>query len=204
MFTGADLSWIEARQFNELAIGALEAQASTDSGAAALAQKIKSQLPALRPKPAAAIIGTADGMTKATSLTELLHCDGIEIGFDGKSAAISHLRLSTGMGPASADGQAQPPWAEAATGALLMDVRYVTYNDRPGHNLTCKTNATQQCPNPVPGAWSPTFVALCLPTYLPVYPPTHLPTYLSTYLPTYLPTCLPTYQSVYIATESHD
>ena len=55
LFVGADLSLIESRKFNELAIGALDAQASNDKGAASLAASIKRHLLTLRPQPSSLV-----------------------------------------------------------------------------------------------------------------------------------------------------
>jgi polygalacturonase len=140
VFTGADLSWIEARKFNALAIGALEAQAGSDKGAASLASAIKAALPTLRPRQSSTV-----GLTKLASLGEVIKCGGLELGFDSKNGAIAHLSFGS--------GSPQQPWATA--NATLLDLRYMTYNDRA--NLTCNESG---CPNPIPGSWKPTLATV--------------------------------------------
>eukprot|EP01052_Picozoa_sp_SAG31_P004890 SAG31_NODE_208_length_20313_cov_6.143119_7_plen_115_part_00 len=82
LFTGADLSWIEARKFNELAIGALEAQAHSDSGAAGLASLIKTKIATLRPR----ITSTA-GLVKASQTNDTINCGQMQVRFDATSGA---------------------------------------------------------------------------------------------------------------------
>jgi hypothetical protein len=78
LFVGADLSWIESRKFNDLALGALEAQAKTDPGAAALLDALEARLPALRPtRPSLKDLSPASG---AGNLT--LTCDGMQLRLD--------------------------------------------------------------------------------------------------------------------------
>ena len=103
----------------------------------------------LPPRPQ---VSSTAGLTKATSLDQLLRCGAAELSFDDKSGAIAHLKFQS--------GSAAGVWATA--GAPLFDLRYMTYTDR--SNLTCTTNTTkgheQVCANPVAGSWSPSFVSV--------------------------------------------
>lgn len=138
---GADLSWIESRKFNDLALGALDAQASSDDGAARLADEIKRRLPTLRPKRSSLI-----GLRQASELDEVLRCGSMELGVDNSSGAIAHLSFG---------GVGAQVWAMGTKNATLFDLRYQTYNDRT--NLTCNESG---CPNPVFGSWSPELVSV--------------------------------------------
>ena len=142
IFVGADLSWIESRKFNDLALGALEAQAGSDDGAARLRDEIKRRLPTLRPKRP-----TVSGLRRATpEAGTVLRCGSMELGIDNASGAIAHLSFG---------GVGAQVWAAGTQNAFLFDLRYQTYNDR--SNLTCNESG---CPNPVFGSWSPELVSL--------------------------------------------
>ena len=147
LFVGADLSWIESRKFNELAIDALAAQSSTDPAAAGLLRDIQQRIPKLRPqRPHFAGLEPGPHGTKFT-------CGAMQLGLDPVSGGISELSFHHSSDGFDSDGgggggAVVPPLPEswASETAQLLDLRYMTYNDR--SNLTCKEPG---CPNPVPG-----------------------------------------------------
>lgn len=132
IFPGADDSWLEARVFNTLALGAVP-------DAHPMAAFLRDELAALEPASPAALPPLSPTLPPGATVT----CSR-----GGSSAALA-------FAPASGSLESLTFGQEGAAWSDLMDVRYVTTSDG-GNGVTC--NDTTRCPNPATGASAPTLL----------------------------------------------
>jgi len=139
-FDQGDLSWIEARAFNALALGALPADHP-------LGKDVRSRLAQLAPRePATA------GLTPvpAAQSGRPISCAGSTIAF-GSDGALSALSFGSEAG--------RQPWASPT--ATLFALTYTTYNKMEPWdarvNMTCSEPG---CANPEDRVWRPRLTAL--------------------------------------------
>ena len=130
-----ECSWLEARVFTELAVGAIPR-------GSAWAADVQKRLAALAPRVPPSLTGlTPVAVPRAGGPPTAVTCGGIRLAVDS-TGALTSLRLAA----------TAPDWAAASH--PLMQLSYVTYNKLESWdtkiNLTCSEPG---CPNPVDAVW---------------------------------------------------